>query len=154
MNYVYVLQSTKDGLLYTGCTGDLKKRFAQHNKGQVAATRGREPFVLISMRHALASTMPFAGRNTSKQPMGSVTLKIGAKPISQAESEASRARSPQEFVAKVELCAQEADETQYWLERLKSECGIKPNQTGPISKEADELISIFVTMAKNTKSNR
>jgi hypothetical protein len=109
---------------------------------------------LFTMRHALASTIPFAGRNTSKQPLGSVTLKIGAKPISQAESEASRARSPQEFVAKVELCAQEADDTQYWLERLKSECGIKPNQTDPISKEADELISIFVTMAKNTKSNR
>jgi hypothetical protein len=109
---------------------------------------------LFTMRHALASTMPFAGRNTSKQPMESVPLKIGAKPISEAEREASRARSPQEFIAKVELCAQEADETQYWLELLKSECGIKPNQTDPILNEADELISIFVTMAKNTKANR
>lgn len=47
MTYVYVLHSTKDGLLYTGCTGYLEKRFAQHNNGQVAATKGRQPFVLV-----------------------------------------------------------------------------------------------------------
>jgi four helix bundle protein len=33
--------------------------------------------------------------------------------------EASRAGSDSEFVAKIELCTQEADETQYWLELLK-----------------------------------
>lgn len=47
MIYVYVLQSTKDKFLYTGCTTDLKKRFASHNKGQVPATVGRQPFTLI-----------------------------------------------------------------------------------------------------------
>ena len=30
--------------------------------------------------------------------------------------EASRARSDKEFIAKIEICAQEADETQLWLE--------------------------------------
>jgi four helix bundle protein len=37
---------------------------------------------------------------------------------------ASRARSPDEFVAKIELCSQEADETQLWLELLRDDCGI------------------------------
>lgn len=66
--------------------------------------------------------------------------------------EASRARSDAEFIAKIELCAQEADESQLWLELLRDDCGMPENQISSIWKEADELISIFVTMAKRTKS--
>jgi four helix bundle protein len=66
--------------------------------------------------------------------------------------EASRARSDAEFIAKIELCTQEADESQYWLELLEEECGIGPVIIQPIWQKADELISIFVTMAKNTKA--
>jgi putative endonuclease len=47
MYYVYVLKSKKDGKFYTGFTEDLKQRFAQHNKQEVASTRGREPFELV-----------------------------------------------------------------------------------------------------------
>lgn len=65
--------------------------------------------------------------------------------------EASRARSDAEFIAKIELCAQEADETQYWLELLNEDCHIPIELTQPIWDEADELIRIFVTMSKNTK---
>lgn len=68
--------------------------------------------------------------------------------------EASRARSDAEFIAKIELCAQEADETQYWLELLGEDCGISDELIRPIWDEADELISIFVTMSKNTKRRR
>jgi len=51
-----VLQSLKDGDLYTGFTENLKLRFEQHNKGLVESTKDRRPFKLISlstMRHAL-----------------------------------------------------------------------------------------------------
>jgi len=68
--------------------------------------------------------------------------------------EASRARSDDEFTAKIELCCQEADESQLWLELLRDDCGISSEKIDPIWKEADELISIFVTMSKNTKRNR
>lgn len=68
--------------------------------------------------------------------------------------ESSRARSAEEFVAKVELCAQEADESQLWLELLRDDCGVAPPLVMPIWKEADERIAIFVTMAKRTKENR
>jgi len=47
MFYVYVLRSLKDGLLYTGCSGDLKKRLDEHNKGYVEATKNRYPFEMI-----------------------------------------------------------------------------------------------------------
>ena len=66
--------------------------------------------------------------------------------------EASRARSDSEFTAKIELCAQEADETRYWLELLRDDCGVKEEALAAIWDEADELIRIFVTMAKNTKA--
>ena len=65
--------------------------------------------------------------------------------------EASRARSDSEFVAKIELCAPEADEVQCWLELLRDDCGLSSGELELIWTEADELIRIFVTMSKNTK---
>jgi four helix bundle protein len=67
--------------------------------------------------------------------------------------EASRARSRNEFISKIELCAQEADETQLWLELLRDDCGVVLPEISELWREADELIAIFVTMSKNTKSN-
>jgi len=65
--------------------------------------------------------------------------------------EASRARSRPEFIAKIEQCAQEADETQLWLELLRDDCGVALSELSDLWREADELIAIFVPMAKNTK---
>ena len=42
-----MLQSLKDGDLYTGFTENLKLRFEQHNKGLVESTKDRRPFKLI-----------------------------------------------------------------------------------------------------------
>jgi len=68
--------------------------------------------------------------------------------------EASRALSTDEFVSKIETCAQEADETQLWLELLRDDCGIGLPEISALLVEADELIAIFVTMSKNAKRNR
>ena len=68
--------------------------------------------------------------------------------------EASRARSDAEFVSKIDLCIQEADETLYWLELLCDECGIQDDQVAWLGKEANELISIFVTMSKKVKGKK
>ena len=68
--------------------------------------------------------------------------------------EASRARSSEEFVAKIDSCSQEADETQFWLELLRDTCGVSRVQIDPLWNECDELISIFVTMSKRSKENR
>jgi putative endonuclease len=47
MFYVYILKSRKDGDIYIGYTEDLKKRFIEHNKGDVVATKPRRPLELI-----------------------------------------------------------------------------------------------------------
>jgi len=47
MFYTYVLKSQKDGNLYVGYSGSLKKRIDEHNSGLVDATKDRKPFVLV-----------------------------------------------------------------------------------------------------------
>lgn len=39
MHYVYLI-SNETGGLYYGCTGDLKKRIEEHNKGRAGYTKG------------------------------------------------------------------------------------------------------------------
>ena len=65
--------------------------------------------------------------------------------------EASRARSDAEFVSKIDLCAQEADESVLWLELLKEDCNIQSENLERTLTEANELIAIFVTMSKKVK---
>ena len=47
MHYVYVLLSKKDNKLYIGRTGDLRRRFKEHNDGLNLSTKNRRPFVLV-----------------------------------------------------------------------------------------------------------
>ncbi|MFA7257642.1 MAG: four helix bundle protein [Kiritimatiellales bacterium] len=65
--------------------------------------------------------------------------------------EASRARSKADFISKIDICSQETDETLLWLEILNKGCNLNLKEIEPLKKEADELISIFVTMSKNSK---
>lgn len=47
MFFVYVLKSKKDGKTYTGYTDNLRRRFAEHNKGMNASTKYRKPLSLV-----------------------------------------------------------------------------------------------------------
>jgi putative endonuclease len=47
MNYVYILRSLKDKKLYIGYSENLKRRFSDHQKGEVLSTKPRRPFELI-----------------------------------------------------------------------------------------------------------
>ncbi|MFM8983618.1 MAG: four helix bundle protein [Spartobacteria bacterium] len=84
--------------------------------------------------------------------IGNQMLRSGTSVAAQYR-EASRARSPEEFISKIESCTQEADETQLWLELLTEKCSVPVTKTAPLLNELNELISIFVTMSKRTKSN-
>jgi four helix bundle protein len=69
---------------------------------------------------------------------------------------ACRARSYPDFVAKIALVEEEADESGYWLEIVK-EAGMGPAATvDPLLKEADELTAIFArsTMTARQSANR
>ena len=47
MYYIYILKSEKDGKYYTGYSSDLRKRFKDHQSGNVDSTRNRRPLELI-----------------------------------------------------------------------------------------------------------
>ncbi len=47
MYYVYILQSERDKEFYIGRTADLKKRYAEHQRGNVESTRHRLPMKLL-----------------------------------------------------------------------------------------------------------
>lgn len=64
--------------------------------------------------------------------------------------EANRARSDAEFVAKLGVALQEADESQLWFELLHEECGVDGTHTDPLHVEAGELIAIFTTIVKRS----
>ena len=64
-----------------------------------------------------------------------------------------RARSDKEFVAKLNIVLEEADETQYWLEIIEEMKWINQSELEFPLKEADELVAIFVTTLK-TVNNR
>ena len=66
--------------------------------------------------------------------------------------EACRARSAAEFISKIETCAQEADESDLWLELLRDDCRIETDELRALLIETNELISIFVAMAIRSKS--
>ena len=65
---------------------------------------------------------------------------------------ACRARSTAEFIAKVGICEEEADETMFWVELL-GETGHKDEMLKKIWKEADELTRIFVSTIKTARAN-
>lgn len=47
MQYVYIIQSEKTGRLYKGCTGDLKNRLKEHNRGEEISTKAWIPWKLV-----------------------------------------------------------------------------------------------------------
>ena len=73
--YVYVLQSLKDNGWYIGCTGDLKKRFSQHNTGKVKSTKDRCPFKVIYCEAGLDRSSAFRRERYLKSGYGRRYLK-------------------------------------------------------------------------------
>jgi four helix bundle protein len=64
-----------------------------------------------------------------------------------------RARSRSEFVAKMGVVLEEADETQLWLELIIEARLLPAKRVDPLLKETSELVAIFVTSRKSASKN-
>jgi four helix bundle protein len=62
-----------------------------------------------------------------------------------------RARSNADFVSKLGIVLEEADETLFWLELLVDSGIAHPEKTAPLLREANELVSIFVASLRTVK---
>ena len=64
---------------------------------------------------------------------------------------ACRARSRAEFVSKLNIVLEEADESLFWLELMIETDLIKSTRAEKLLQESDELTAIFVTSLKTAK---
>ena len=62
-----------------------------------------------------------------------------------------RARSKAEFIAKIGIVVEEADETQFWLELLEEAQTVKPAELATLKREIGELVTIFTASHKTAK---
>ena len=67
---------------------------------------------------------------------------------------ACRARSHSEFVSKMQIVQEEADESQYWLELLFRTGTLEESEFRPLEKEASELTAIFTSSAATARKNK
>ena len=67
---------------------------------------------------------------------------------------ACRARSRAEFIAKIGIVEEEADETAFWLELVIEGSIIGQAQVQPLLAEANELVAIMAASRKSALANR
>jgi four helix bundle protein len=108
--------------------------------------RKRTKTFAVEIIHLYASL----SKEASVQVCGKQLLRSGTS-IAANFREAYRARSNAEFISKLGICLQEADESQLWLELLKEGCNERNSKIDPLWRECDELIAIMVTWVKKSK---
>ncbi len=64
-----------------------------------------------------------------------------------------RARSRAEFISKIGVVVEEADETVFWLELLIETNIVPANKLADLLKEANELLAIFAASQRTAKKN-
>lgn len=66
---------------------------------------------------------------------------------------ACRARSKSDFISKITVVEEEADETLYWLELIEYSGMLKKERLSELINEANELVAIFTSSGKTAKMN-
>jgi four helix bundle protein len=67
---------------------------------------------------------------------------------------ACRARSRKDFVNKLGIVEEEADETQLWLEMIVETNLLRPDRVQPLLKEVGELTAIFAASRMTARKTK
>jgi four helix bundle protein len=92
-------------------------------------------------------------KSTEAQVMGKQLLRCGTSVAANYRA-VCRARSRAEFIARMGIVAEEADESVLWLELLEETGILRHEQLEDILKESKELVAIFSTSLKTAKGNK
>jgi four helix bundle protein len=96
----------------------------------------------------LYKSLPYSA---DAQVLGKQLLRSGTAVAANYRA-ASRARSRAEWIAKIGIVVEEADETVFWLEML-SDCDIVPaRRLGDLLKEAHELSALFTASQRTARA--
>jgi four helix bundle protein len=88
---------------------------------------------------------------TEAQVMGKQVLRSSTS-VGAHYREATRARSPAEFISKMEVALQELEETAYWFELLVESGIVAETRLADLRQETEELLAIFVASINTAKS--
>ena len=91
-------------------------------------------------------------KTTDAQVMGKQVLRSGTSVAANYRA-ACRARSRAEFVSKMAVVVEEADETCYWLVMIAESGLFSAKKLQPLQQEAQELLKIF-SASRNTAQSK
>lgn len=129
------------------CIDGLTKKIPMKDKSDELKQRTKK-FALRVIK--LCRSLP-AGRDAEvigKQLLRSATS-VGAN-----YRAASRARSQADFISKITICEEEADESGYWLELIIESDLMKKELVNELWQEAGELTAIFTASGKTARANK
>lgn len=89
---------------------------------------------------------------TSARVLGAQLLRCGTS-VGAIYRAVRRAKSSKDFINKLKIVEEEADESVYWLELLAESGTLKPQLLGPITQEANEITAIIVATIKRAREN-
>ncbi len=92
-------------------------------------------------------------KTTAGRALASQIVRSGTSVAANYRS-ACRAKSTADFVAKMSIVEEEADETLFWLELLEESELVTATKLTAIKQEANELIAITVASIKTARRNR
>jgi four helix bundle protein len=96
---------------------------------------------------SLFQTLP---KSDDARVLGKQVLRSGTLLVANYRA-TCRARSKAEFIAKVGIVVEEADETVLWLEMLTESGIVPPARTDALLKEGNELLAIFAASYNTAK---
>jgi len=89
-------------------------------------------------------------RSPDAQTLGKQLLRFGTSVAANYRA-VCRARSQAEFISKMGIVVEEADETVFWLELLGDTGIVRPERTQNLLNEANELVAIFGASLRTSK---
>jgi len=89
-------------------------------------------------------------RSPDAQTLGKQLLRSGTSVAANYRA-VCRARSKAEFIARLGIVVEEADETVFWLELLTETGIVRPQRANDLLKEANELVAIFGASLRTSK---
>ena len=92
-------------------------------------------------------------RSVEAQVMGKQLLRCGTSVAANYRA-VCRSRSKAEFIARIGVVAEEADESVLWLELLEETQTLSSKRLQDIMREARELTAIFSASQKTSRDNR
>ena len=98
----------------------------------------------------LVETLP---KSKSADVIGYQLVKCGTS-VGANYRAACRARSRADFISKLGIVEEEADESVYWMEILEDSGIIRATQLKELQQEGNELLAIIVSSINTAKRNR